>query len=208
MAEDKRPMEVDDLYKIVTVEDPRISPDGKWVAFVRVTVDKMENSYSRTIWLRATDGGDPIQLTRGGKDSQPRWSPDSQSLAFTSGRGDKPQIYVLSIASPGGEARQLTNAKNGASSPDWSHDGSRIAYLAGMNIEEKEDMARFILDVNEEHGVTIVLIEHDMGVVMSISDRVAVLDFGSKIADGPPDDVQRNPEVLKAYLGQEHEVVM
>jgi len=138
MAEDKRPMEVDDLYKIVTVEDPRISPDGKWVAFVRVTVDKMENSYSRTIWLRATDGGDPIQLTRGGKDSQPRWSPDSQSLAFTSGRGDKPQIYVLSIASPGGEARQLTNAKNGASSPDWSHDGSRIAYLAGMNIEERE----------------------------------------------------------------------
>lgn len=79
--------------------------------------------------------------------------------------------------------------------------------MAGMNIEEKEDMARFILDVNEEHGVTIVLIEHDMGVVMSISDRVAVLDFGSKIADGSPDQVQRNPEVLKAYLGQEHEVV-
>jgi branched-chain amino acid transport system ATP-binding protein len=79
--------------------------------------------------------------------------------------------------------------------------------MAGMNVEEKEDMARFILDVNEEHGVTIVLIEHDMGVVMSISDRVAVLDFGSKIGDGTPDEVQRNPEVLKAYLGQEHEVV-
>jgi branched-chain amino acid transport system ATP-binding protein len=79
--------------------------------------------------------------------------------------------------------------------------------MAGMNVEEKEDMARFILDVNEEHGVTIVLIEHDMGVVMSISDRVAVLDFGSKIGDGTPDEVQRNPEVLKAYLGQEHEMV-
>ncbi|MDX1521708.1 MAG: ABC transporter ATP-binding protein [Anaerolineae bacterium] len=79
--------------------------------------------------------------------------------------------------------------------------------MAGMNVEEKEDMARFILDVNEEHGVTVVLIEHDMGVVMSISDRVAVLDFGSKIADGSPDEVQQNSEVIKAYLGQEHEVV-
>ena len=78
--------------------------------------------------------------------------------------------------------------------------------MAGMNVEEKEDMARFILDVNEEQGVTIVLIEHDMGVVMSISDRVAVLDFGRKIGDGTPDEVQRNPDVIKAYLGQEQEV--
>ena len=78
--------------------------------------------------------------------------------------------------------------------------------MAGMNSEEKEDMARFVLDVNEEHGVTIIIIEHDMGVVMDISDRVAVLDFGIKIGDGTPDEVQRNPDVIRAYLGEDHAV--
>ena len=76
--------------------------------------------------------------------------------------------------------------------------------MAGMNVEEKQDMSRFILDVNDEFGTTIVLIEHDMGVVMDISDRVVVLDYGKKIGDGTPDDVRRNPDVISAYLGTSH----
>ena len=76
--------------------------------------------------------------------------------------------------------------------------------MAGMNVEEKQDMCRFVLDVNEEFGTTIVLIEHDMGVVMDISDRVVVLDYGKKIGDGAPDDVRNNQAVIDAYLGVQH----
>ncbi len=77
--------------------------------------------------------------------------------------------------------------------------------MAGMNVEEKEDMSRFILDVNDEFGTTIALIEHDMGVVMDISDRVVVLDYGRKIGDGPPDEVRNDQAVIDAYLGVPHE---
>ncbi|HNC51573.1 MAG TPA: ABC transporter ATP-binding protein [Accumulibacter sp.] len=76
--------------------------------------------------------------------------------------------------------------------------------MAGMNVEEKQDMCRFILDVNDQFGTTIVLIEHDMAVVMDISDRVVVLDYGRKIGDGDPDEVRANPEVINAYLGASH----
>lgn len=77
--------------------------------------------------------------------------------------------------------------------------------MAGMNVEEKEDMCRFILDVNDEFGTTIVLIEHDMGVVMDLSDRVVVMDYGRKIGDGPPEEIRANQDVIDAYLGVAHD---
>jgi branched-chain amino acid transport system ATP-binding protein len=77
--------------------------------------------------------------------------------------------------------------------------------MAGMNLEEKEDMARYVIELNEEWGMTVIMIEHAMGVVMDISHRVMVLDFGRVIADGPPDEVASNPEVRAAYLGEDDE---
>src|SRR6267143_1168118 len=80
--------------------------------------------------------------------------------------------------------------------------------MAGMNFEEKEDMARYIVDLNEEFGMTVMMIEHDMGVVMDISHRVMVLDFGRKIAEGSPAAVLADPHVRRAYLGEEDEVLV
>jgi branched-chain amino acid transport system ATP-binding protein len=77
--------------------------------------------------------------------------------------------------------------------------------VSGMNVEEREDMARFILDIKEEMGITVVLIDHDMGVVMDIADRMAVLNFGIKIAEGTPDLIAENPQVIQAYLGGDEE---
>jgi branched-chain amino acid transport system ATP-binding protein len=77
--------------------------------------------------------------------------------------------------------------------------------MAGMNLEETEDIARFIMDIHEELGITIVMIEHDMDVVMDISQRICVLDFGRKIAEGKAADIQKNPEVQRAYLGADYQ---
>ena len=78
--------------------------------------------------------------------------------------------------------------------------------MAGMNVEEKREMCRFILKVNDEIGTTMVLIEHDMGVVMDISDNVVVLDYGKTLADGPPSEIRTNQDVIDAYLGVAHDL--
>ena len=140
MSDKKRLMTADDLCKIVSVEDPQISPDGQWVAYVRVTIDQMENTYHRAIWLSKTDGSaDPRPLTRGKNDMQPRWSPDGETLAFVSARGDKPQIFLLPLTAFGGEARQLTSLSNGATSPRWSPGGDQIAFLSALTAEERDN---------------------------------------------------------------------
>ena len=137
MPTSKRPITAEDLNKIHTLQDPQVSPDGKYVAFVKVSPDPLNKAYKRNIWLLPLPAGDAFQLTRGDSDSGPRWSPDAAQLAFVSGRGDKPQIYLLPIAAPGGEARALTATENGAHSPDWSPNGARIAFLSPMSADER-----------------------------------------------------------------------
>jgi dipeptidyl aminopeptidase/acylaminoacyl peptidase len=138
MADAKRPITAEDLNNIHYVQDPQISPDGEYIAFVKVTPDPMGKSYKRNIWLYSVATVDSIQLTRGNKDSQPRWSPDGSQIAFTSARGGKSQIFILPTAGIGGEARALTSMENGAQNPDWSPDGSQIAFLSPMSEAERE----------------------------------------------------------------------
>ncbi len=133
---EKRRVEPDDLLNMVGLEDPRLSPDGQWVAFVRVQADKAKNSYLRNVWLAHTDGTRVFALTRSGKDSTPRWSPDGRFLAFVSGRADKAQVYLFEMGRAG-DPRKLTDAPNGVSGLVWSPDGRHIAYLAGMSAADR-----------------------------------------------------------------------
>lgn len=127
---------VDDLYELAWLEDVRISPDGRTIAFVRVTVDRQANAYRRAIVLVPVAGGPPRRFSGGKDDRQPRWSPDSAQLAFVSSRDDRHgQLYL--IARDGGEAQQLTALPNGASDPAWSPDGQTIAFLSMVNEEER-----------------------------------------------------------------------
>lgn len=129
----KRPMREDDLLDLVWIADPQMSPDGRFVAFTRVEVDRKEDTYRTSLWLVATAGGEARSLTSGPRDSQPRWSPDGRRLAFArKADAEKPaQLHVLPM--DGGEASALTSLEKGASNAAWSPDGKRIAFTSETN---------------------------------------------------------------------------
>ena len=138
VSDEKRLITIEDVTKIKQVEEPRISADGQWIAYVLQTPNAMKKGYDTNIYVVSTSGGEPIQVTRSGKDYSPVWSPDNSQLAFVSTRDEKPQIYILPMNSPG-EPRALTSHANGAFAPAWSPDGKTMAYLSRMNKAERED---------------------------------------------------------------------
>lgn len=133
----KRPITETDLFKFVWTADPRISPDGKQVAYVRVTVNEKKDGYDTALWIVPADGSEPPRpFTSGPSDSSPRWSPDGTRLAFVrsikkDGHGQPPQIYLLSTK--GGEAVALTDLPQGAGDPLWSPDSRMLAFASSMN---------------------------------------------------------------------------
>ncbi|MFO0801670.1 MAG: S9 family peptidase [Gemmataceae bacterium] len=132
-AADKRPMQVEDLFKFKRVAAPQISPDGKQVVYQVTTVSLEENKSTTALWLAATDGKTPPKaLTdpKGKKDLSPRWSPDGKTILFESTRPGTSQLFTVPAA--GGEPKQITNISTGASSPIWSPDGTRVAFVSAV----------------------------------------------------------------------------
>lgn len=132
LAQDPRPMKIDDLFRFKRLADPQISPDGKWVVYVQGDVNLEKNKTSRTLWLATTDGkAPPRQLTNTEKsDGHPRWSPDGKSILFESNRSGSSQLWIIDL--DGGEARQLTTISTGASTGLWSRDGKQVAFVSAV----------------------------------------------------------------------------
>jgi dipeptidyl aminopeptidase/acylaminoacyl peptidase len=155
----RRAITVDDLLAMERVSDPQISPDGRWVAYVVAKADREANRMASNLWIVPAAGGEARQLTRGGSDSRPRWSPDSTRLAFLSGRDGITQVYILPLA--GGEARPLTRISTEADNELWSPDGKTIAFTSRVFPDCRDDACnRERLEAREKSQVKARVYEH------------------------------------------------
>ncbi len=147
-AMEKRAITFDDLRSMHRVADPRISPDGKWIAYSVSTPDMDGNRNASNIWIVPTTGGASVQLTQSGHDSGPTWSPDSRTLAFISSRDGNPQIYALSM--DGGESHAITHAASGVDLVKYSPDGATIAFTSAVYIDCKDEACNSARDAEKE----------------------------------------------------------
>ena len=146
--EGKHPISFDDMIRMHRLADPKISPDGKWVAYVLATPDMNANRNASNLWLVAISGGEPIQLTQSGHDSSPAWSTDGKTLAFLSDRDGTSQVYLLPMN--GGEAHAITRLSTGADTVKWSPDGKSIVFTSSVYPDCKNDACNKARDEEKE----------------------------------------------------------
>src|SRR5262249_45377451 len=136
-AQDKHAVRFEDLIAMHRLSDAQLSPDGKWAVYTVATPDLEANRNASNLWMVPEAGGDPVQLTRTGRDSSQRWWPDGKNIAFLSARSGQSQVYLLSM--DGGEARAITKLSTGADLLLWSPDGKSIAFTSSVYPDCKDD---------------------------------------------------------------------